>query len=182
MIELTVEQQALQALARALDSEADGKKLRRDLSKTLREAMEPLKKEAQGNVRSLRATVVMRSNKTRDKSGRFVTLGGREASLRDAVASAVKAEGRLSGKATGARLRVPRKGMPRGFNNAARRLNRKSGWRHPVFGGSGWVQQTASPPGWFDRATNNPKVVQESKLRVLDAMEQMAHRIINGLR
>lgn len=179
-VEFTVEQKALQALARAVDKEKDGKKLRRDLSKTLREAMEPIKREAQSNVQSLRSQSQVHSNKTRNDRGRMVKLSDSQQSLRQAVADHVKAEGRLSGKATGARLRVPRKDMPRGFVNAARRLNRKSGWRHPIFKTGAWAQQWGRPAGWFDRATQDPRVLSDSRERVLAAMEEMARRVIRG--
>jgi hypothetical protein len=180
-VELTVEQKALQALAQALSRESDGKKLRRDMSKNLRAAIEPLRKEAQGNVKSLRASAVAHSNKTRDKAGRFVKLSDSHQSLRQAVADAIKAEGRLSGNSTGARIRVTSKGMPRGFTKASKYLNRKGGWRHPMFNTGKWVQQVASPAGWFDRATQNPGVVSESKDAVMQAMNDMAARIIRGI-
>lgn len=180
-VELTVEQKALQALAQALSRESDGKKFRRELSKNLRVAVEPLRKEAQGNVRSLRATASVKSNKTRDTRGRFVKLSDSSQSLRQAVADAVKAEGRLAGNSTGARIRVTSKGMPRGFTKAGKYLNRKGGWRHPMFNTGRWVHQVASPVGWFDRATQNPGVVSEAKDAVMEAMNDMAARIVRGI-
>jgi hypothetical protein len=159
-VELSVDQHALQALARALSAEADGKKLRRDLSKSLRQAMEPLKHQVIGNLLGLD-----------DTSPAAGTL-----SLRQSLVPLVKAQGRLSGRSTGARLRVGAKGAARGFDHAARRLNRAKGWRHPLFGNREvWIEQRATPVEWFDSATR--KSHGEMRKAVLSAMEDMAQRI-----
>lgn len=159
-VELTVEQEGLQSLGRALKAEADGKALRRDLMKAMRAALEETKQQAHSNLMGVSSA----------------GLSGGE-SLRSAVASQMKAEARLSGRSTGARLRVRRKGMPRSFRNAPKALNNPSGWRHQVYGRDVWVQQVAVPTEWFDRATRQGH--DRDREAVLQVMEDMAERIAN---
>lgn len=157
-VELSVEQEGLQALSRALKAEADGKKLRRDLSKNLRQVMEPIKEEARSNLLGIASAGLNQGEP-----------------LRQAVADQMKAEARLSGKSAGARLRVRRRGMPRGFSNAPKALNNPQGWRHRVYGRDTWVQQVAVPNEWFDRAHRAHH--EEARDAALQAMEDMAARI-----
>jgi hypothetical protein len=132
-IELSVDQQSLQALARALKKEEDGKRLRRELARDLRRALEP----ALGEIRS--GLMAMPT------AGALPTEGG---PLRTEVLKHLKAEARLSGRKTGANVKIKKRG-PRGFAMAARRLNRDKGWRHPVYGRDVWVRQIGKP-GFFD--------------------------------
>lgn len=158
MLELSVDQQALAALGRALAAEADGKALRRELAANLRKAVEPAKQAAVGELMSM-ATGGMAHG---------------EEPLRVAVARQVKAEARLSGRSTGVRLKAMKKRMPREFHNAPKRLNSVKGWRHQVFGRDVYVEQTGKP-GWFDDPIAQDK--DEYRQAVLDAMESMAQRI-----
>lgn len=158
MIELSVDQQALQALARALSDEADGKKLRRDLAKNMRQALEPAKQEIRAGLMSMGTA--------------GIPVEGPP--LRTVVLQKLKAEARLTGRKTGARLRIPKKGMPRNFPNAPKRLNSKKGWRHKVWGRDVWVQQMGKPE-FFDRPTIQHKA--EYRAAVLAAMNESARRI-----
>lgn len=157
-VALSVEQQGLQALGRALKDEADGKQLRKELSKKLREALEPIKEEARSNLMGIASAGLSQG-----------------APLRSAVASQMKAEARLSGRNTGARLKVRRKGMPRGFHNAPKALNNPQGWRHRVYGRDVWTQQVALPSEWFDRATRAHR--DDAAEAAMEAVEDMAQRI-----
>lgn len=157
-VELTIDQQALQALNRALKSEADGKKLRRDLGKNIRQALEPAKAAVRSELMGM------------GTSG--LPVAGPP--LRATVLGNLKAEARFSGRATGARLRIRKKGMPRGFANAPKRLNQKRGWRHKVFGRDVWVTQVGKPD-YFHRPLRHRK--DEFRAAVLQAMEDMAQRI-----
>lgn len=157
-VQLSTDQQALQALSRALKAEEDGKKLRRDLAKNLREALEPAKQEIRSGLMGMARS------------------GGSSPSpaLRTVVLSKLKAEARLSGRSTGARMRIRQTPELRGFAHAPKRLNRKKGWRHKTFGKDVWVHQVGEPE-YFDRPfKNNPR---EYRAAVLAAMEEMAQRI-----
>lgn len=141
-----VDAEDLRRVAARLGREADGVKLRRDLSAELRQAVEPGVADARGRILTMGAGGIPHEE------------GG---SLRAAIAGGVKAKTRLSGTAAGVRVTASKKGMPRGFANAPKRTNRAKGWRHPVppprlgKGVEGpqrepkWVHQIGLP-GWFD--------------------------------
>lgn len=161
-VELSVDQQALQSLARALSAEADGKKLRRELAKKLREALEPAKQD-------IRAELM----------GMGVRRHGNPP-LRTNVLKNMKAQARLSGRRTGARISIKKTPDIRGFANAPKRLNRKKGWRHPVFGDrEHWVAQIGKPE-YFDRPLHENR--DQYRKAVLAAMEEMAQRIAKRVR
>ena len=164
MIELSVEQQALNALARALNEEADGKKLRRELAANMRKAIEPAMSEVRSNLMSM-------------------STGGVQSAgppLRTEVLRSMKAEARLTGRQTGARIRMRKAHGARGFALAGRRLNRAKGWLHEVFGRSGSEVRQYGEPDYFDR----PTVERRAHYRqaVLDAMNAMARRIKSRVR
>jgi hypothetical protein len=160
-VELSIDQQALQALGRALKAEADGKKLRRDLIRRLRKTMEPIREQAQSNALGI------------ESAGLSTSEGP---GLRAAVADQIKTQVRLAGRVTGIRLHAPkRRGMPRGFVGAPKALNRKKGWRRRVYGGNVWVQQVATPPEFFDEAHRGEH--KQLKRDVLAAMNDAAVRV-----
>lgn len=162
--ELTVQQEGLQSLSRALKQEADGKLLRRDLSKRLRQALDPIKEDARSNLMGIASAGLSRGTP-----------------LRQTVAQQMKAQARLSGRSAGAALRVRRKGMPRGFFNAPKALNNPKGWRHPVMGNREvWVEQVAQPTEWFDRAAREGRDLARDK--ALEAMEDTAARIVRNVK
>lgn len=158
MIELSTDQQALQALAKRLGSVADGKRLRRELARDLRQALEPAKQEIRAGLMGMGTA--------------GIPVDGPP--LRTTVLSKLKAEARLTGRSTGARLRIRKKGMPRGFLNAPKRLNSKKGWRHRVYGRDVWVQQVGEPE-FFDRPTRQHKAAYRAA--VLKVMNEHARHI-----
>jgi hypothetical protein len=162
-IELTIDQRQLQLLASALAQEEDGKKLRRQLARDLRRAVEP----ALGEIRS--GLMAMPS------TGALPTEGG---PLRTEVLKHLKASARLSGRKTGVQIRIRKRG-PRGFAMAARRLNRDKGWRHPVFGREVWVRQIGKP-GYFDDPLRQRR--GEYRDAVRRVMRETAARIARNAR
>lgn len=156
-IELTVDQRALQALARAARAESDGKALRRDLIRTLRAPADAVVSEIQAGVMSAPG-------------------GGSHAGvpLRSTVARNIRSEVRLSGRNTGVRIRAKRTPGVRGFAQAPKRLNSPKGWRHRVFGRDVWTVQYGKPQ-YFD---DPPKAHRaEFRAAVVTAMRAMAERI-----
>ena len=158
MIELSVDAQALQALGRALKDEADGKKLRRDLAKNLRLALEPAKAE-------VRSALMGMASAGMEVDG---------APLRTTVLKGMKAEARLSGRATGARLKIKKTPELRGFKNAPKRLNSTKGWRHRVHGTDVWVTQVGERE-YFDRPVKAGREQYRAAIRA--AMADTARRI-----
>lgn len=155
---LTVEQKALQELARALKEHEDGKKIRRELAKNLREALQP-------------AITQIKAGLWGVGSGDIKPDGE---PLRTAVAKNIKAEARLTGRSTGARVRAKKTPHVRGFANAPKRLNRRKGWRHPLFGHNIWVQQMGNP-GYFDDPLQERR--DDYRKAILQVMEDTAKKI-----
>jgi hypothetical protein len=128
MLQIEPDEQSWHRAARALDGEADGREFNRDLAVSLAEALRPAVAELRGAVLGM-------------SSGGLPHTGE---SLRGAVAGHIEVEMRRAG----AVIRATKRGMPRGFINAPKRLNARRGWRRQVYGGV-WVRQLGKP-GWFD--------------------------------
>jgi hypothetical protein len=151
----------LKDLARALKAEEDGKQLRKDLVKNLREAVDPAVKQAKASVKAM------------------PSKGHAGLQLRRDVARRVGVQVRLGGRTVGVKVRTTATKV-RGFTNAPRLLNTPKGWRHPNIGAgrrgqADWVAQRSTRPGWFD----DPMRAGEPRYRraVTRAVEDMANRI-----
>lgn len=152
----------LRDIATALKYEENGSRLRRQLAKELREAVAPAVADAKGRLMSMGSSGRARHGEP----------------LRRAVASRMQVQARLTGKAAGVKVRARKSGMPRGFANAPKRLNRDGGWRHPVFGNRNvWVEQRGAP-GWFDDPMQQRTA--EYRAAVERAVKGMADRIRGG--
>jgi hypothetical protein len=154
----------LKALAKLLRRAADGKVLRKELVAALKGVAEPAASRARARVQAIPHT-----SATRSKGG----------SLSTRVAKQVRVRVATGGKATGVRVSIrKRSGLPRGFANAPHRLNRASGWRHPVYGNTeAWVTQIGDP-GWFDEPMKASQgEARRAAARVLD---EFARRIERG--
>lgn len=159
---LDVDQKAFVRVAGQMRREADGKELRKQLMKETKAALEPAASEVRGAILAM-------------------PTGGdprKGPPLRQAIAAKVKVEVRLSGRSPGARIKVRKVKLARGFANAPMRTNRRAGWRHPVFGG-GWAHQTGKP-GWFDDTLKQDR--EKYRRAVLDAVEEMARRVASRMR
>lgn len=148
----------LAALVAALRAEEDGKQLRKDLAKNMREALKPGAQEAKSAI-----------------LGMVSLSGGASPALRPAIARKIRPEVKLGGRWSGARVKAFKTKNIRGFPNAPKRTNRASGWRHPVWGNrENWVTQHGKIE-WFDRAFQGREGIY--KAAVEQAMEDMARRI-----
>lgn len=160
-VELTIEQQNMTALARALKSEADGKLLRRDLLRALRATADTPVSEAKARIRAT------------------PTRGLRNGvSLRNEVANSIKPVARLSGQMTGVSIRQSGTSQLRQFKMAGRRFNRGS-FRRPVFGTARYVVQQGNK-GWFDDPMKDAG--PEAKEAVLGVIVDMSERIARRIR
>lgn len=148
----------MRRLVAALDAEENGVKLRRDLAKHLRQAVDPAAAAARREVLAMGSAGLPHEGE----------------SLRTVVASQVRVSAKLAGDAVGVRVTAGSRG-PRQFRHAARRLNQAKGWRHPVYGRHGvWVHQIGIP-GWFDKPIRARR--EEYRQAVLAAMRESADRI-----
>lgn len=139
-IDYTIEPDAVtfRRLVRALNQEADGRELKRDLLANLRRAVEPAVLQAQGSILSYEPTS--------PSAGRLATR--QRASMRAAIAAGIESHAVLGGRWAGVSI-VSHRVRLRSFWHAPKRFNRKVGWDHPVFGRKPDVHQVGKP-GWFD--------------------------------
>lgn len=153
----------LAALVRAIRAEEDGKDLRKELAKNMRDALKPGAAEAKSGIMSMSSAGLRTSP-----------------ALRSSVARKIRPEVKLGGRWSGARVKAFKTKNVRDFPNAPKRLNRAGGWRHPVYGNREvWVQQRGKVD-WFDRAFQGREGVY--KAAVEQAMEAMARRIADRAR
>lgn len=159
-VEIEVKADDFRNLARVMKQEADGKRLRRDTIRNLRIAVNPAVAEVRAAVRALPSEGGPRDG----------------AQLRQKVAQQVRPHVRFSGRSPGVSIKASKRGMPRNFKNAPKRLNARGGWRHPVYGNrEAWVHQSVSRPGWFDETLRRRR--DRYRKAVNDAVVDMARRI-----
>jgi len=162
-LSFTIEADDLARLAKILKQEENGKELRKELSANLRRASEPARDAARSNIMQMSTGGLPHEGEP----------------LREAIARRIVTEARLTGRSTGAKVKVKRKGMPRGFEHAAKRTNRQN-WRHPVFGNRNvWVTQIGRPR-WFDDAMRANAA--QWRRAIADAMNHTAERIARKVR
>jgi hypothetical protein len=160
-VSVTVDASDLKAFAKILAKEADSKKLRRELAKELRNSLKPAVVRAKASINAAGHT-----SKSRPKPA-----------LRASIARNIRAEVRLSGKRTGARVKAKKVKGVRGFENAPKLFNRKK-FRRPVFGDrEDWVDQVGKPE-WFDDAMQKNR--DEYVEAVNKVLEDWAKRITRG--
>lgn len=156
--ELTCTHEGLDALVRALRAEADGKQLRKELAKNMREALKPAAAQAKGGIMAMSSAGP-----------------GTAPALRSAIAKKIRPEVKLGGNWSGARIKAFKTRGARGFVNAPKRTNRPRGWRHLVYGRpDSWVTQHGKDH-WFDNAMDGDVNVYTQAVH--EAMESMARRI-----
>lgn len=167
-LQLTVEQNQLKALAVRLSAEEGGKKLRLELARNLRTAVAPAVEEIKAGAQEIHKSKAMANLREINKKGEEVisALGG-------AIAQGVSAQVRMTGKATGVSVKARKKGMPRQFINAPKRINAQK-FRHRVFGRNVWVTQIGAP-GFFDRPLQGGRA--RYRVACVAAMNEMAQRI-----
>jgi hypothetical protein len=155
-LELTVDQQQLAAIAKAMKADTAAKDLRRELLRNLKAAAAPAVKDAKSAIASM--------------PSQGLTQGE---SLRQGIARQIKPVVRLTGQRTGVTIQVGRTPNLRGFGMAGQRTNRKS-FRHRVYGRQVWVAQNGKYM-WFDATMGSHRA--EFRTSVLDAVQAMADQM-----
>jgi len=163
-IELTVNADELRDFARTLERLGDPKPLRRELAKELRGALSPAVAQAKSAI-SGGLTHTSQANPS--------------PALGPSIARNIRAEVRLSGRVTGARVKVKKTRNVRGFLNAPKLTNRDK-WRRPRWGRAGdWVEQIGRP-GWFDDAMDQDQAQYQRAM--MTVLENWARRIARATR
>jgi hypothetical protein len=153
---ISLDQLALERVEAAITYEQDAKELKRDFGTQLRQAVEPAIPEIRSGLMSMGGAISV------------------EPGLRTSVSSALKTAVRYSGPAPGVRVSIGRKGMPRGFTDAARRIN-QGAWLHPLWGREGTAIMQIGVDDFFDRPLKDH--APEYREGIQRAIEQMAERI-----
>jgi len=157
-LNLQLTPQNLRNISNALRAEEDGKALRKELTRNMREALKPGAVDAKAGIMSMSSV-----------------LPHAGPALRSTIARRIRPEARISGKFPGAKVKAFKTPNIRGFANAAKRTNRAGGWRHPLFGNREvWVQQSGKVK-WFDRAFEGQRSNYEHAVK--SALAQMVNRI-----
>jgi hypothetical protein len=160
--QLSCTHEGLDALVKAIRKEADGKLLRKELAKNMRDALKPGAVMAKSGVMSMRSAGL-----------------GTGPSLRSGIAKKIRPEVKLGGRWSGARVKAFKTPGLRGFANAAKRTNRRNGgWRTLTYGHEPWRTQEGKRQ-WFDRAFEND--ADAYRQAVHEAMEDMAARLISRI-
>jgi hypothetical protein len=163
IVDISVSTEGIAALDRALRAEEDGKALRKELAKNMRDALKPAAELAKSGVMSMSSAGASSSP-----------------ALRSAIAKKIKPEVKLGGRWSGARVKAKKTPGLRGFANAPRRTQRPGGWRSPVFGDREvWITHQGKPK-WFDNAMEGRHA--EYRRAVHEAMEATARRIADRAR
>lgn len=148
----------LRNVSNALKAEEDGKELRKELAKSMREALKPGAAQAKSSIMSMASTTPHAGP-----------------ALKTSIARKIRPEVRLTGRFPGAKIKAFKTKNLRGFPNAPKRTNRASGWRHPVYGNREvWIHQTGKVK-WFDHAFEGRR--NEYKRAVQFALAEMVNRI-----
>ncbi|MFJ5888080.1 hypothetical protein [Streptomyces californicus] len=156
--DLSVTHEGLDALVRAIRQEADGKALRKDLAKSMRDALRPGAATAKSSIMGMAS------------SGTGTGPG-----LRAGIAKKIRPEVKLGGRWTGARVKAFKTPGLRHFPNAPKRTNRRDGgWRTLTYGREPWRTQTGKRQ-WFDDAFANDTDIHIAAVQ--EAMEAMARRL-----
>lgn len=158
---IEVDESALRKLVAAIETQGHPRRVRLRLASKLRTAAVPGAEAARQSILAMH-------------SGGLPHEGE---SLRAAVAAQITVNAKLTGDEPGVVIRTKR-GGPRQFRAAARRLHQPQGWRHPVYGARTWVHQVGKPL-WFDRPIRAR--ADDYRRAVLDAMQETAAAIAGGV-
>ena len=157
VVKLSTSQVRFREVFALIKREAGGKLLRAEIVAELRLILAPAVAEVRTGALEMRTSGLAHAG----------------AELRQAVAGNVKVGVNASGRLTGARVYVSKKGMPRRFSNAPRDLNAPQ-WEHPTGRGGPSVVQVGAP-GFFDKPLRGR--VREYRRAIEVAVERMAKRI-----
>lgn len=164
---------------------------RGDLVKKMNRGMRDAAKPAQTAVQSAVQTVASRGSRggggqarrafnvsrSRRASEAVKVRAAKHRGLRISVARAVRIESSTGARSVRLRIRVNRQMLPPDQRKLPGHIN-KGKWRHPVHGTDTWVEQTVTPPGFFDRPTaqHAPRIREGAVTAVNDVLDELASK------
>lgn len=169
----------LDKLTKALRKIGDGKLIKNELAKALRQAADEAVRIEREEIMGTRIEGVKKSS--RGSRGGSRPAGGK--GIRKPIANAIKRQSRLTTSKqneAGIEIRVSRTKLPDGLKNIPSQINRKGSWRHPVFGNRRvWAEQKATPEGWWQRGID--KAIPVVRPRMMEAMSVAERRMRDTL-
>lgn len=152
----------LQRVTRNLGRFAEGRDLRRRMTKEMRDGVRPVRDQVRAAYRSAPST-------------NQPNAGGR-GDLRKLLARATVIQVKVSGRNPTVSLKVDGRKMPEGMGHIPAMWEGRIPWKHPVFDRDQWVRQRPRPT--FDRIV--PRSAPRVRARVVKAAEDAAHKITEG--
>ncbi|MFC6094733.1 hypothetical protein [Saccharothrix lopnurensis] len=154
-VALSLDEQNMRRLGRALRSVEDGKQLRADLTRAARDVLNPTRNAARQAIRAVPSS---------GHAGPKISRG---------IANKVMVQIRLGGQYPGATLRAKKTPNVRKFRNAPKRFNARKGFTHPAINNRKIKIHQKGGPGWFDDTTRRDHAkYRRAMRRVLDAHDK----------
>jgi hypothetical protein len=151
----------MQVLGKAMNAQKANRHIKREVSKALRELMQPM-------LTKRRAAVL-----------RLPSKGHAGPGMRAAVARQTRAATRWSGEQGGVSVIQRARGMPRGFNMAGRVFNRAEGWNPTTLAGEK-VHQQMRPVEWFDSQASHGDAAA-ARQKIVHALAQTADKLASEI-
>jgi hypothetical protein len=158
------------------------KEVRKAVNLGIRQATKPAETALKAAVNGLESAAArgggsrqrLEHARSRSKSKKFNGTLGAKHGLRRNIAKGVTRKITYTGKTQGVRIRADAKYLPDAQRVLVKATNRGK-VRHPVYGSDTWVDQSFSPPGWFDNtmATEGPIVRDKIATVARSAMDQL---------
>lgn len=153
--------------------------IRKALNRSIKTATAPAERQLKEAIMGIESRGVLgggggqrsRFLTSKSKTGKLPTHTG----LRKNIARGITRKITYSGTRGGVRIRADAKYLPADQRVLVVATNRGK-VRHPVLGDRNiWVDQTFSPPGWFDRTLKlaGPKIVSDINMAAREAMRQL---------
>ncbi|MFI6296704.1 hypothetical protein ACIBEJ_34300 [Nonomuraea sp. NPDC050790] len=161
----------------------DGKKLRKELLKSIRAGAKPALADTRRVVKTIpvvgargggrKAREGHQFDRSKGDEGKRRDRARRGAGLRDTVARSLRLVVKTGSRTPLVRIEVDASKLPEDQRTLPRHLDSKRGWRHPTFGREPWVDQRGRP--WF--AVTIRKHLPAMRTRVITAMNDIAKKV-----
>lgn len=143
------ESPSFRALGEKFRKVADGSTLRKNLTKTLREAAQPAQQDVQSVVRNLNVKGVKGGgSRRREEIYRQRRPRGRVTShgLRETISRSIRVKVSYNGRRTGVIIYIDKSLLPYSQRKLPAYMDGQGRWRHPLFGNrKAWYQQSGQP-------------------------------------
>lgn len=202
-VRITGAEQLGELSKRIKDAGNDGKKLRKDLLKAVREGAKPALADTRAAVKAVPVTATksrgggrkkrenqqfkktfgaiidraaddeLGSDELIAKEDRARARAQKGSGLRDTIARSLRLVVKTGSRSAMVRIEVDASKLPEDQRTLPRHLDSVKGWRHPTFGHDPWTRQIGKP--WF--AVTIKKHLPAVRANVLKAMDDIAKKV-----